>query len=242
MPEPVAAAIRVRNLLLLLLAGTAGAVDALSYVGLGRVFTANMTGNTVLLGLAVGQAEGLAVVRSSLAMVGFVGGVALGAGMAVRGGRGQLWPRGATAALAVEWALLCAFAGLWLAGGVAEPRAGTAAALIVLSALAMGIQSAVARRLDVSGVATTYITGTLTTLASSVVDRARAAAAPAGAAPSAPLAWSGEALLGSTWLVYVAGAALVAAASALGPAVMLAVPVALMTTIVLTALLRLRSG
>jgi uncharacterized membrane protein YoaK (UPF0700 family) len=37
----------------LLLTGAAGYVDAVSYLLLGRVFTANMTGNTVLLGLAI---------------------------------------------------------------------------------------------------------------------------------------------------------------------------------------------
>jgi uncharacterized membrane protein YoaK (UPF0700 family) len=64
----------IRNVLLLLLACVAGSVDAVSYVGLGHVFTANMTGNTVLLGLALGQAEHGAVVRSGLALVGFLAG------------------------------------------------------------------------------------------------------------------------------------------------------------------------
>ncbi len=43
-----------RNALVVLLAIVAGFSDALGYVGLGRVFTANMTGNTILLGLAIG--------------------------------------------------------------------------------------------------------------------------------------------------------------------------------------------
>ena len=49
---------RVHNLLLALLACAAGAVDALSFLRLGDVFTANMTGNTVLLGIAVGERQG----------------------------------------------------------------------------------------------------------------------------------------------------------------------------------------
>jgi uncharacterized membrane protein YoaK (UPF0700 family) len=44
--------IATRNGLLLALAFAAGYIDALSYLGLSRVFTANMTGNTVLLGIA----------------------------------------------------------------------------------------------------------------------------------------------------------------------------------------------
>lgn len=47
-----ARSITILNGLLLLLACAAGAIDAISYLGLGRVFTANMTGNTVLLSLA----------------------------------------------------------------------------------------------------------------------------------------------------------------------------------------------
>jgi uncharacterized membrane protein YoaK (UPF0700 family) len=41
---------RVRDGLLLTLTAAAGSADAVSYLGLGRVFTANMTGNLVLLG------------------------------------------------------------------------------------------------------------------------------------------------------------------------------------------------
>jgi uncharacterized membrane protein YoaK (UPF0700 family) len=238
----------MRNVVLLLLAGAAGCVDAVSYVGLGRVFTANMTGNTVLLGLAVGQAEGLAVLRSSLALVGFVAGVGIGAAFTRRARPGQVWPPGATGALALEWALLLAFAALWVAAADSAPGGRTAGTLIVLSSLAMGIQSAVARRLDVSGIATTYITGTLTTLACSAVDRARGAVVaaasrePGARVASLPAAWSAEALLAATWVVYVGGAAVVAAAGYVGPGLMLGFPVVLMTAAIGAALLRLRSS
>src|SRR5437868_15296221 len=47
---------------LLALTFTTGLVDAVSYLGLGRVFTANMTGNVVLLGFGVAGAGGLPVV------------------------------------------------------------------------------------------------------------------------------------------------------------------------------------
>ena len=64
-----------RDRILLALAFVAGCVDALSYLGLSRVFTANMTGNAVLLGLAIGQTQELQVAHSSAAIVGFVLGV-----------------------------------------------------------------------------------------------------------------------------------------------------------------------
>ena len=111
----------------------------MSYVGLGRVFTANMTGNTVLLGLALGQAESEAVVRSSLALVGFLAGVALGALTAHRGRGGGLWPPAVTHTLALEWVLLTAWAVWWYLAGDLDANHAARAALILPSALAMGV-------------------------------------------------------------------------------------------------------
>jgi uncharacterized membrane protein YoaK (UPF0700 family) len=64
--------------MLVLLSAAAGCVDAVSYLGLGHIFTANMTGNTVLLGLSLGQADWHAALRSGVALVGFIFGVAVG--------------------------------------------------------------------------------------------------------------------------------------------------------------------
>ena len=44
---------------LLVLTFTTGLVDAVSYLALGRVFTANMTGNVVLLGFGIAGSGGL---------------------------------------------------------------------------------------------------------------------------------------------------------------------------------------
>ncbi|MGN6697263.1 MAG: YoaK family protein, partial [Thermomicrobiales bacterium] len=66
----------LRDTLLLLLAGAAGSLDAISYLGLGHVFTANMTGNTVLLGVALAQRDMPAALRNAVALVGFGVGVA----------------------------------------------------------------------------------------------------------------------------------------------------------------------
>ena len=49
-----------RDTMILILAWAAGSLDAIGYLGLGHVFTANMTGNAVLLGLALGQGYGVA--------------------------------------------------------------------------------------------------------------------------------------------------------------------------------------
>ena len=69
--------VAIRNSLLLVLAGTAGYFDALCYLAL-TVFPANMTGNTVLLSIALVQEDAQAIVNSGLALLGFVAGAALG--------------------------------------------------------------------------------------------------------------------------------------------------------------------
>jgi uncharacterized membrane protein YoaK (UPF0700 family) len=84
--------IRVRNTLLLLLTCAAGYVDAIGYRGLDRVFTANMTGNTVLLGLALAEADSQAALRAGLALVGFLVGSALGAWVIGRNQPANVWP------------------------------------------------------------------------------------------------------------------------------------------------------
>jgi ethanolamine transporter EutH len=56
---------------ILLLTWASGCLDALSYVGLGQVFVANMTGNTVLFGLAIAQGDQLTILRSLTALLGF---------------------------------------------------------------------------------------------------------------------------------------------------------------------------
>src|SRR5258708_12061051 len=63
---------------LLSLTAVTGLVDAVSVLGLGRVFTANMTGNVVFLGFAAAGAPGLSLVRSGAALLAFVIGAAIG--------------------------------------------------------------------------------------------------------------------------------------------------------------------
>ena len=150
-----------RNTMVLVLTWAASAIDAISYLGLGHVFTANMTGNAVLLGVAIGQGQGLAALRSMIALAGFVVGVALGAIVLHKGPQQSDWPVAVTKAVLLEGVILVAFTIAWHLG----VRAGaTLYVLIILSALAMGLQSAAIRHLKVPGIATTYITGTLTSL------------------------------------------------------------------------------
>jgi uncharacterized membrane protein YoaK (UPF0700 family) len=148
--------------MLLMLTFAAGSVDAISYLGLGHVFTAMMTGNTVLLGLALAQGEALAALRSILALIGFAIGVFVGAVIVERESEPAEWPGAVTRALAFEAAIVALFAVMSTLGD--GTRTGVIYLLIILLAFAMGIQSAAVRRLGVPGIATTYITGTLTSL------------------------------------------------------------------------------
>src|SRR3954451_385315 len=63
---------------LLVLTFTTGLVDAVSYLGLGRVFAANMTGNVVLLGFGIAGSGGLPVVAPLVSLTAFLAGSAAG--------------------------------------------------------------------------------------------------------------------------------------------------------------------
>lgn len=154
---------RGRDAMVLVLTWAASGVDAISYLGLGHVFTANMTGNTVLLGLSLGQGQGLAALRAIVALLAFAAGVAMGAVIVERSPRRGDWPRAVTWAIGVEFAILVLFTIGWHLPGDTH-KGGALFLLITLSAIAMGIQSAAIRHLRVPGIATTYITGTLTSM------------------------------------------------------------------------------
>jgi uncharacterized membrane protein YoaK (UPF0700 family) len=141
-----------------------GMVDAVSFLGLGHVFTANMTGNVVFLGFALAGAPGLSIPRSALALGGFLTGAMLGGRLAVRL-RAEQPGRRLTAACCAESALLfVALATCWQhVGDTVAPA--TIYAVITLTALAMGVRNAVVRDLAVPDMTTTVLTLTITGLA-----------------------------------------------------------------------------
>jgi uncharacterized membrane protein YoaK (UPF0700 family) len=200
-----------RDLMLVLLAVAAGCVDATSFLGLGQVLTAAMTGNTVLLGVALGQADAQAALRSAVALGAFLAGAFAGAAIVGRGAPGIIWSPAVTLALALELVILVALAIAW---HLLEGRPGWTFdhryPLIVGAGLAMGIQSAAAQRIGVPGVATTYVTGTLTSLAARLVDWLRDSdtAAPGNQAAKIGAPW----LPATVWIAYGAGAVFAGAA------------------------------
>src|SRR5216684_2520797 len=105
MTAPVASRDGILPLVLLGLTATTGVVDAVSYLALGHVFTANMTGNVVFLGFAAAGAPGLSPARSGAALLAFVVGAAIGGRIGVPIGAGYV-ERPTSAALGLEAALL----------------------------------------------------------------------------------------------------------------------------------------
>jgi uncharacterized membrane protein YoaK (UPF0700 family) len=161
----------MRGVTAALLASTlvTGIVDAVSFLALGRVFTANMTGNIVLLGFATGGAPGLSIPRSLLALLCFSVGAAAGGRMTSRKSTPDS-ARWASHACGVEAFLLLAAAALCL--GLADPGAGSPGKVhgaIALTAVAMGLRNAVVRKLGVPDLTTTVLTLTITGLAADSV-------------------------------------------------------------------------
>jgi uncharacterized membrane protein YoaK (UPF0700 family) len=147
---------------LLALTFTTGFVDAASYLGLGHVFTANMTGNVVLFGFGVAGGTGLPVLAPLVSLAAFLAGSAAGGVLAAK--LGDRHPVHFGAALSIEAGLIAVAAVL---AAVLTIHAGSVKAGIVIAllAFAMGVRNATVRRIGVPDLTTTVLTMTLTGLA-----------------------------------------------------------------------------
>jgi len=152
---------RVRDLLLNGLTFSSGAVDAISFLQLGKVFTAFMTGNIAFLGLRVADAGGPGWSAIIVAMAAFAVGAYLGTLIANSKGDGTsgVWPNHVTVALGLSLIGHIGFQILWLAVR-GQPSTDAANWLIGLWGVAMGMQTAAVRSLHVEGVFTTAATAT----------------------------------------------------------------------------------
>ncbi|WP_189491971.1 YoaK family protein [Streptomyces antnestii] len=137
-----------------------GFVDAVSYLGLGHVFAANMTGNVVIIGFAAAGAPGFSVLGSLTSLGAFLAGAVCAGRLstAFAGRARRAWVR----SVFVTEAVLLA-----VAAAIAFDRPGGATyALIAVLAWAMGLRNATVRKLAVPDMTTTVLTMTLTGLAS----------------------------------------------------------------------------
>jgi uncharacterized membrane protein YoaK (UPF0700 family) len=183
--------------LLLGLTVVTGLVDAFSYLALGHVFVANMTGNVVFMAFSLAGAKGFSLTASVVSLLAFAAGALLSGRFASHrtpAHRGRLLL--ATTALQVLLVLAALFADQ-LAD---RPSSGWGrVVLIVLLGLAMGAQNGTVRRLAVPDLTTTVLTLTITGIA--------ADSRPAGGAGGKP----GRRVLSALamFLGALAGAALV---------------------------------
>lgn len=156
---------RGRGIALGLLSSTAGVMDGTAFLTLGEVFTSAMSGNTIVLGVALGEGRFYVALHALAAFLGYASGAALAALPLHSPTRGIAWT------IYLEGLFLAAFAAVWtLVGG--PPASTEVYVLIVLSAFAMGLQGAVGRALALPGIPTIVITSTLTAVIGTVAERA----------------------------------------------------------------------
>ncbi|TQK42682.1 uncharacterized membrane protein YoaK (UPF0700 family) [Streptomyces sp. SLBN-118] len=149
--------------MMLVLTVVTGLVDAVSFLLLGHVFVANMTGNVVFSGFAVAGAAGFSPAASLAALAAFAVGALLGGRVAhrARAHRGRVLHL----ALVLETGLV--LSAYVIAQTDATPDTGTVRyGLITLLGLGMGVQTAAARALAVPDLTTTVLTQTITGIAS----------------------------------------------------------------------------
>jgi uncharacterized membrane protein YoaK (UPF0700 family) len=145
--------------LLVALTVVSGLVDAFSYLILGHVFVANMTGNVVFVAFGIAGAPGFSIAASLVALAAFVVGGVIGGRIAHR----QAAHRGTLLAVAVALECACVLIAFIVAEAASSPySAGTRYPLITLLGVGMGMQNAAARALAVPDLTTTVLTMTIT--------------------------------------------------------------------------------
>ena len=137
-----------------------GLIDAVSFLRLGHVFVANMTGNLVLLGFAIAGAQGISIVGSLLAIGAFLAGGIIGGRLSRRHGENGAHLLAVTTIVKIFLMLGAAALAVWVG---ADTIVGYA--IIAILSISMGLQNAVVRSLAVPDITTTVITQTLTGIA-----------------------------------------------------------------------------
>ncbi|QDZ15659.1 YoaK family protein [Humibacter ginsenosidimutans] len=152
--------------LMLALTFSTGVVDAVGYLGLDRVFTGNMTGNVVILGMALLGGDNLPIIGPVIALVCFMAGAAVG-GRVLRRVDAGWTPLSTGVFTGVGVVLLVAAVTLFAVGG--HPVQSVQWTVTGMLGLAMGAQAATARHIAVKDVTTVVVTSTLAGLAADSV-------------------------------------------------------------------------
>ncbi|MDQ1607927.1 MAG: hypothetical protein QOE16_659 [Microbacteriaceae bacterium] len=160
--SPIRTRDELHLVLMLTLTFSTGIIDAVGFLGLDRVFTGNMTGNVVILGMGLLGAGNLPVLGPVIALVGFLAGAAT-AGRVLRPDLAG-WSRRTTTLLAIVGALLLVIA-LTLLGAGQSVAPWLQYGVTGLLGSAMGMQAGTARHIAVKDVTTVVVTSTLAGLA-----------------------------------------------------------------------------
>ena len=214
-PSQLGTAAKVATALCLTVVG--GFVDAVGYIALFEVFTANMSGNSIHIGLYLAQQDWPNLLRPFCAVVAYVVGMLMTRIAIEVAGRRSL-TRIASFTLGLEAVLLAVFAHATPRmhfGQIADLHSPAYFSFVALLAFAMGVQTATLTNFGALTVYTTFVTGTLTKLTESatrslfwIVDELRRTGishivkAGAGQRDIQQVA-----MLSSIWICYVAGAA-----------------------------------
>jgi uncharacterized membrane protein YoaK (UPF0700 family) len=167
---------QILTLIAIALTFASGAADVASFTRLGGVFTSVMTGNIVLWGLAAARGSLSLASHTAVSIAGYIAGVAGGTWVAhgVKDGpapaeasRAGVLPVHVIWVLLAELTLLAGFTVGWEVSG-ADPAGWAQFGLLATLAAAMGVQSSAVKDMGLTEVSTTYLTGTLTGLVSSL--------------------------------------------------------------------------
>ena len=170
MPNTVHLGPANRTVTALLLTGVGGFVDAIGWLTLLQVFTANMSGNSIHVGMAAGKLDFVTIRRFGCAIVAYVGALILTRVALEIGARVGL-RRIASLTFTLEALLLLMFryvAPPLQNGQVTDLSSMAYLGMVALLAFAMGIQTATLTHLGSLTVYTTFVTGTLTKCAESI--------------------------------------------------------------------------
>jgi uncharacterized membrane protein YoaK (UPF0700 family) len=174
----------------------AGFTDAFVYLH-AKVFPANMTGNSVVLAIALGKSDLTTGYLAGLALLGFIGGTTMGSIILYRGSACPQWTRSTNMVLLTEGGVYL----LLIALLISNPHADKAR-LVIGAAVAMGLQGAAMSQLSVKGISTIVITGTLSMAVTRLIFREM------NASEGKPLNVYNPLLQFASWIAYLLGALL----------------------------------
>ena len=155
---------REYSLALLVLTVATGAIDAVSYLALDKVFTGNMTGNVLFIGFGLVGVPGIPLLNNLVALLTFMLGAVVASRITRRAGGEAKLPKSSLVLLVVGTVLVLGLAGVWLGAGAIDTPV-----MIVITgilALLLGAQAAAVKHIGIRDLSTVVVTMTMVNLSS----------------------------------------------------------------------------